>query len=119
MSSATGIQSHADADLLWQQVQAGNTQPSGDKTAKIRKYAQEFEANFLSKFYQEMQHSLGEAEGESDPGHDTLTDLGVHALAMGLSAAGGVGIANLLIQHLIPKTGGLTAPGLEERNYLK
>ena len=109
MSTATGIQPSADADLLWQQVQAGKTQPAGDKTEKVRKYAQEFEANFLSKFYEEMQRSMAGTEGDSDPGHDTLLDLGVHALATGLSAAGGIGIANLLIQHLIPKGGGTSA----------
>jgi Rod binding domain-containing protein len=105
MSSSTGIRTATDTDLLLQEVQAGQKQNSGGKTEKIRKYAQEFEANFLSKFYQEMQHSLGDIEGESDPGASTLTDLGVHALAMGVSAAGGVGIANLLIQHLISKEG--------------
>jgi len=29
--------------------------------------------------------------------------MGVHALATGLVAGGGIGIAKLLIQHLIPK----------------
>jgi len=108
MTFSAGIRPNTDADLLWQEVQAGQKQTSGGQTAKIRKYAQEFEANLLSKFYQEMQHSLGDVEGESDPGSDTLTDLGVHALAMGISAVGGVGIANLLVQHLTSKGGPAT-----------
>jgi len=103
MSYPNVIRAKVNADLLLEGVQAGTKQISSGKAEKIRKYAREFEANLLASLYKDMQHSLGGLPGDEDPGADTLTDMGVHALATGITAGGGIGIDNLLIQHLMPK----------------
>ena len=95
-------------------VQAGTKPASGGKEEKIRKYAQEFEASLLSNLYKDMEHSLGELPGDEDPGAGTFTDMGVHALATGIVAGGGIGIAKLLIQHLVPKK----APSIATKSEL-
>ena len=102
MTFSTLFQPGMSPDPLMQ-VQDGSQPNPNSKLEKIRKYAGEFEANLLANLYKDMQHSLGEVPGQEDPGADTLMDMGVHALANGISAAGGIGIANLLIQHLISK----------------
>jgi Rod binding domain-containing protein len=102
MSNTNVIGPKGSADLLLEGAQAGTKQVSSGRAEKIRKYAREFEANLLANLYKDMQHSLG-GLGDEDPGGDTLRDMGVHALAQGIVAGGGIGIANLLIQHLMPK----------------
>lgn len=102
MSFSTILRPIVTADSSLDGLQAGAKQISSSKAEKVKKFAKEFEANLLGSLYKNMQHSLGGASDE-DPGADTLTDMGVHALATGIVAGGGIGIANLLIQHLIPK----------------
>ena len=106
MSISTLLRPSITPDLAFQEVQAGTKQTAGEKAEKIRKYAGEFEASLLANLYKGMQHSLGALTDDGDPGADTLTDMGVHALATGIVAGGGVGIAKLLIQHLVPKAAG-------------
>jgi Rod binding domain-containing protein len=112
MSFSTLITPTVAADFALQKLQAG-TKPAGggSREEKLRKYAGEFEADLLANLYKGMQNSLG-GTSDDDPGADTLTDMGVHALATGLVAGGGIGIAKLLIQHLIPKgaSGGAAKP---------
>jgi len=90
-------------DLALQDIQAGPRQTAGGGEDKIRKYAGEFEASLLANLYKDMQHGLGGLPADEDPGADTFTDMGIQALAAGLVAGGGIGIAKLLIQNLIPK----------------
>ena len=109
MSFSTLLKPSIAADFALQDVPSGTKQDAGSKAEKIRKYAGEFEATLLANLYKDMQHSLGELPAAQDPGADTLTDMGVHALAAGLVAGGGVGIAKLLIQSLLPKITGSNA----------
>lgn len=102
MSYSTILRPIVAADPSLEQLQAGAKQISSGKAEKVKKFAKEFEANLLGRLYKDMQHSLG-GPTDDDPGADTLTDMGVHALAAGIVAGGGIGIANLLIQHLLPK----------------
>ncbi len=105
MSSSNLLTPTVNASWALQDVQSGSKQTAGGKADKIRKYAGEFEANLLANLYKDMQHSMG-VSGDEDPGSDTLSDMGVHALTQGIVAGGGIGIAKLLIQHLIPKVEG-------------
>lgn len=111
MSFSTLITPTVAADFALQKLQAGTKPASGGREEKLRKYAGEFEADLLASLYKGMQNSLG-GTSDDDPGADTFTDMGVHALATGLVAGGGIGIAKLLIQHLIPKgaSGGAANP---------
>jgi len=112
MSESTLLKPILAGDFYLDEVQNGAKQISGSKAEKIRKYAREFEADLLAKIYEGMEHSLGAVPGEEDPGADTLMDLGVHALTTGIVAGGGIGIANLLIRHLLPQgtSNGTTQP---------
>ena len=103
MSNSTFVKPLLPGNWYLDEVQNGTKQISGSKADKIRKYAREFEADLLAKIYEGMEHSLGAVPGEEDPGADTLMDLGVHALTTGIVAGGGIGIANLLIRHLLPQ----------------
>jgi len=100
MSFSTLLRPGITADLALQPA-IGPTE--GGRAEKIRKYAGEFEATLLANLYKDMEHSLGGSPTDEDPGADTLSDMGIHALATGLVSGGGIGIAKLLIQYLSQK----------------
>ncbi|MBI1749424.1 MAG: hypothetical protein HYR59_02055 [Acidobacteria bacterium] len=63
----------------------------------------DFESLLIASLWQSMQSdSLGATEAESDPGADTLKQLGVQAMSTALAAAGGLGIGQLLLRQLVP-----------------
>lgn len=70
---------------------------------KLRKAAMDFESLLINALWQSMQaDSLGTGEEKSDPGADTLKQLGVQAMSNALAAAGGLGIGKLLLRQLMP-----------------
>ena len=113
MSFSTILRPSITTESLLDGAHTGAQQISSGKQEKVKKFAKEFEANLLGSLYKDMRHSLGGAAQDEDPGADTLADMGVHALATGIVAGGGIGIANLLIQKLIPHggTGGVENSG--------
>jgi Rod binding domain-containing protein len=75
----------------------GRSQPS----PKIRKAAQEFEAQLISALLAPLAKSFSTVPGEpSAAGSEEYGFLGGQALAASLSQAGGVGIADLLVKSL-------------------
>lgn len=105
MSFSTILRPSTTTESFLDAAHTGPQQISGAKAEKVKKFAKEFEANLLGSLYKDMRHSLGGEDADGDPGADTLADMGVHALATGIVAGGGIGIANLLIQKLIPQGG--------------
>src|ERR1035438_3449911 len=103
MSFSTILRPSIATESILDGANARAQQMSSGKAEKVKKFAKEFEANLLGSLYKDMRHSLGGATEDEDPGADTLADMGVHALATGIVAGGGIGIANLLIQKLIPQ----------------
>lgn len=82
------------------------------ESKKLRKAAMDFESLLISSLWQSMQSdSLGASEKESDPGADTLKQLGVQAMASALAAAGGLGIGQLLLRQLAPAIDSKSSPG--------
>jgi len=83
-------------------------QPSSAAERKLRKAAQEFEAQLFTAFWQSMHDlSLTGADGaDDDPGHDTLNQMSLQALANALAARGGFGISALLVKQLLPTVQG-------------
>ena len=83
---------------------------------KLRKAAAEFEAMLLAKWWTSMKESglSGDDDG-TDPGKDTLDQMGVQALCSGVAKAGGVGIAAMLVRSLLSNArGGNFAGGLQD-----
>jgi Rod binding domain-containing protein len=70
-------------------------------SGKSAKAAREFEANLIGSLLQSMEKTFATLPGESTmPGEDDYNYLGTEALAEGLAARGGFGIAAMISQHL-------------------
>lgn len=65
------------------------------------KAAREFEANLIGSLLESMEKTFNSLPGEDTlPGSDDYNYLGTQALAQGLAARGGFGIAAMISQHL-------------------
>jgi Rod binding domain-containing protein len=65
------------------------------------KAAREFEANLIGSLLESMEKAFATLPGENTmPGEDDYNHLGTQALAEGLAARGGFGIAAMISQHL-------------------
>ena len=70
-------------------------------SGKSAKAAREFEANLIGSLLQSMEKTFAALPGENTmPGEDDYNYLGTQALAEGLAARGGFGIAAMISQHL-------------------
>ena len=70
-------------------------------SGKSAKAAHEFEANLIGSLLQSMEKTFAALPGENTmPGEDDYNYLGTQALAEGLAARGGFGIAAMISQHL-------------------
>ncbi len=70
------------------------------------KAAQEFEANLIGSLLESMEKTFATLPGESTlPGADNYNYMGTQALAQGLAARGGFGIAAMISRHLPPHEG--------------
>jgi len=68
--------------------------------------AREFEANLIGSLLESMEKTFATLPGESTiPGADDYNYLGTQALAEGLAARGGFGIAAMISRHLPPHEG--------------
>ena len=65
--------------------------------------AREFETLLLSNLLEKMKENFGGSEPSQDAGHSTFDALGIQAVAQGIAARGGIGIAKLLINRLDTK----------------
>lgn len=81
---------------------AAASAPSG----KLRKAAEEFEAIVLATLLEKMQKTFAGVGESQDPAHDTLGSLGTEALAQGLAANGGVGLARMILHQMSRSPGG-------------
>ena len=65
------------------------------------KAAREFEANLIGSLLESLEKTFATLPGESTiPGADDYNYLGTQALAEGLAARGGFGIAAMITRHL-------------------
>ncbi len=71
--------------------------------AKLRKAAAEFEATLLSSWWTSMkQGGLSSGEEDTDPGKDTLDQLGMQAMSAAVAnGRGGLGIGDMLVRSLL------------------
>jgi Rod binding domain-containing protein len=70
---------------------------------KLRKAAGEFESLLLSNLWKSMKSTFAAPDDDSyDPGHDTLENWGIDAMAGAVGKAGGLGLGKLILKHLEP-----------------
>jgi len=70
------------------------------------KAAQEFEAHLLGSLLESLEKTFSTVPGEdASPGAEDYNYLGTQALAEGLAAHGGFGIAALIVRHLTTHEG--------------
>lgn len=69
---------------------------------KLKKAATDFEAMLLAKWWSSMKESgLGGDDDNSDPGHDTLDEMGIQAMSTAVASRGGLGIGAMLVHSLL------------------
>lgn len=69
---------------------------------KLKKAATDFEAMLLAKWWSSMKESgLGEEDDSTDPGHDTLDNMGIQAMSSAVASRGGLGIGAMLVHSLL------------------
>jgi hypothetical protein len=70
---------------------------------KLLKATQEFEAHLISSWWQEAEEDLDDRSGGTlGSGLDGLKGFAMNAVAMGIVAAGGLGIARMIFHSLEP-----------------
>ena len=84
---------------------AATLSPSLATAAKLSgkgaKAAREFEANLIGSLLESMEKTFATLPGENTmPGEDNYNYLGTQALAEGLAARGGFGLAAMISRHL-------------------
>lgn len=68
---------------------------------KLKKAGAEFESMLLANWWKSMKESgIGEEES-TDPGHDTLDQMGIQALCSAVASGGGLGIGAMLVRGLL------------------
>lgn len=83
--------------------------PASD-SGKLAHAAQEFEALLMGSLFRALEETFSAAPGEThDAGSDNYNFLGSQALASGLAASGGMGIAKMIMHNLM-KNKGAAAP---------
>lgn len=68
--------------------------------AKNEKAARDFEAMLLAPVLDALQKTFSGGEDSTTPAASDYRQMGTQALAQSIAAAGGVGIAKLILQHL-------------------
>jgi len=69
---------------------------------KLKKAATEFESILLANWWSAMKQSgLPGSEEDTDPGKDTLDQLGIQAMCTAVANKGGLGISAMLVRSLL------------------
>lgn len=117
-NSQMGLQEARESELLRQM----KTPAGPDQAEKIHRGATEFEALLLSGWLQQAEQSLATVPGgdqDEDGEQNTMTGLGVQALAGALAGSGGIGIGAMVEKAMLamaqksqPLAGQTAAPAL-------
>lgn len=100
LNSASAVQQQSGTSAL-HPASVPATGPAA--IAKLRKAAAEFEATLLSSWWTSMkQGGLSSGEEDTDPGKDTLDQLGMQAMSAAVAnGRGGLGIGDMLVRSLL------------------
>jgi len=77
--------------------------PGATEIKKLRKAASEFEATLISSWWTAMKNSGLSDDDSSDPGKDTLDQMGMRALSTAMTSGKGLGIGDMLVRSLLSK----------------
>ena len=101
--SAPGVPAHVTGGL----GQGRSTNSAAAKSrddARLRKAAGEFESMLLNSLWKSMKRTFtDENDKDFDPTLESFDDWGMQAMSNAVGNAGGLGIKNLILQHLEPK----------------
>jgi len=83
----------------------GSVARSKPADSKLQKSAQQFEAILIAKWLEDAEASFAKLPGEdkdpdADPGQDQFRSMSQQFLAENISAAGGLGIAAMIVKNL-------------------
>lgn len=78
-------------------------QSESPEITKVKKAATQFEAMLLAKWWSSMKESGLGGNDETDPGHDTLDEMGIQAMSTAVASGGGLGIGAMLVRSLLSK----------------
>jgi Rod binding domain-containing protein len=82
-------------------TEIGNSTAESPAEQRLRRAATDFESMLLSKWWSAMRDSgLGGLE-QTDPGHETLDQLGMQALSTAIAGAGGIGLGAMMVRNLL------------------
>jgi Rod binding domain-containing protein len=110
-SAASGPGSHLMHSVSVALRPASNASEEVKYVGRVLRAAQDFEALLLGALLDPIEHSFSSVPGEDDAtGSDAYRDLGTEALASGLAASGGLGIAAMIARNLL-KPEGVVAQG--------
>jgi Rod binding domain-containing protein len=84
-------------------VLSGAAAPESADVKKIKKAASDFESMLLAKWWSSMKQSGLSDDDSSDPGHETLDEMGIQAMSTAVANGGGLGIAAMLVKSLLSK----------------
>lgn len=99
LHSALPLSSSPSSVALESAVKAGAQEPAD--VQKLRKVAQQFESILVAQWWSAMKEGDLSGLEASDPGHETLDDMGIQAMSTAIAGAGGLGIANMLVHSLL------------------
>jgi Rod binding domain-containing protein len=103
----------ANLDLASRDLVPGRSGSTGDP---LRSAATEFESLLLSQWLQETQTSFGSAPGEDqaeDPAQEQTMSFAMQSLAKGITAAGGIGLSQMIAKALCVSSERSSAAGKE------
>ncbi|MGB0671880.1 MAG: rod-binding protein [Rhodospirillales bacterium] len=106
ISSNTG----AEAALMSARQNASVTVPKGANTAKLREKAEEFEAQFLSQMLMPMFENIGEGPFGGGQAAQMFKSLQVDEYAKSFVKAGGIGLADSIMQEMLRMQEGQNSP---------
>jgi Rod binding domain-containing protein len=81
------------------------------QSVKLRKAAGEFESMLLESLWKSAKDTFtDDSDEDADPITDSFNDFGMHSMALSVGQAGGLGIKNMIIKSLEPKSEGSPPP---------
>ena len=138
MSSISDVPAAMSPGLLESRADQllGSVARSKPTDSKLKSSAHQFEAILIGQWMEEAEASFAKLPGDdedpaADPGQDQFRSMALQFLAEGISSAGGLGVASMILKHLeqrgqsqqqvdnkeVKDIGASTPPGASTNDY--